>query len=98
MIDSVEIYFTDFAVDAAFSHAGGQASIIKVIFDNDFKAVNLATGEVESTGPQAVCKTSDVSNAVHGDTLTVGCISYYIIGIQPDGTGITILFLSKDQE
>lgn len=94
--DITDIILNDFAVDAAFSHAGGAASNIKIIFDNDFKAINLITGEVELAGPQAICKTSDVSTAIHGDTLVINSITYYIIGIQPDGTGITILILSRD--
>lgn len=94
--DIEDILFTDFALDAAFSHAGGQASTIKVIFDNDFKAVNIDTGMVESAGPMATCKTSDVLTAAHGDTLTINSVVYKIIGIEPDGTGMTTLILSKD--
>lgn len=81
---------------AAFSHAGGAAVDIPVIFDNDFKALNVDTGMVESAGPMAICKTSDVSTAVHNDTLTINSVVYKIIGIQPDSMGLTTLILSKD--
>ena len=81
---------------AAFSHSGGVAVDISVIFDNDFRAVNMADGVIESAGPQAVCKSSDVASAVHGDTLAISGTTYNIIGIEPDGTGMTTLILSKD--
>lgn len=82
---------SEFAVEATFKGA-----TINVIFDDEFEGVNLQTGNVESSAPQAYCKSTDVSNAVHGDTLTIGEVIYKIIGIQADGTGISILILSKD--
>lgn len=82
--------------DAVYTPQGGAASAIKVIFDNEYRAVNIETGQVESAGPQATCKTSDVANAKHGETLVINSTTYYIIEIQPDGTGFTILILSRN--
>ncbi|OGP65795.1 MAG: hypothetical protein A3K22_00985 [Deltaproteobacteria bacterium RBG_16_42_7] len=82
--------------DALLFSAGAGSKIIKVFFDNDYQGVNMFTGEVESAGPQAQAKTSDVVGVAHGDTLEIRGITYYIKGIKPDATGITNLVLSKD--
>lgn len=92
----INIFFSDWAIDATYTPQGGQASAIKAIFDNSFDAVNLTGGVVESASPQATVKTTDVPNAKHGDTLNINSITYKIIGIHPDATGITLLILSKD--
>ncbi len=93
----IDIYFSDFAVDAVYTPQGGSASTIKVIFNNEYAAAMSSIGVgIEGALPEAVCKTSDVTNAKHSDTLTVGSTTYHVLNVQPDGTGITILTLSKD--
>jgi len=82
-------------VDAIYTPQGGQASSIKVLFDNDFKVIDLSTG-IESAAPAVTCKTSDVASVKHNDTLVISSVTYYVSGIQQDGTGITILILSRD--
>lgn len=85
-------------VDAVFTPAGGIGTIIKVIFNKEYQTIEMLSGGVgvESSGPVATCKTSDVSGAKHGDTLAISGTTYYISGVQPDGTGITKLLLSED--
>lgn len=97
--DIDNLLFTDYAVDAVYTPQGGQAASIKVIFDNEYQAIEMlgAGVGVESTSPAAICKTTNISSAKHGDTLAVGGKTYYISGVQPDGTGITRLLLSEDQ-
>ena len=56
----------------------------------------MATGEIESTDPQVIVKASDISGIEHGATLIINSITYYVVGIHPDGTGIVILMLSRD--
>lgn len=100
--ESTQVRETDVAAmlsdfkDAAFSHAGGAASAIKAIFLSPFEAMQLFGAEVESSAPVAVCKTTDVSTAIHGDTLVINSITYYIRGVEHDGTGTTVLVLSRD--
>lgn len=65
---------------------------ITVDFGNAFRVV----AGVESFGPQALCASADVTDAVHGSTLEIGGVTYFVIGIQPDGTGMTLLILSKE--
>lgn len=91
----LDIFFSSdgFAVQATY-----EGRIINVIFDSEYQALEMLGGGVgvESSSPSALCKTSDVSNAKHGDTLTISGTTYYVTGVQPDGTGITRLLLSKD--
>ena len=99
MTTDLGVFFnaSDFGTVASFKHGSADAVAITVIFDDEFKAVNPALGEVESSAPQAECKASDVSTAVHDDLLTVNSIAYKIIGIQPSFDGrTTILILSRD--
>ena len=83
--------YTELTTAATFKTA-----TINVIFDNEFSAARtIGDIEIEAAGPQALCKTSDVSAAVHNDTLVIGGVTYYIKGIEPDGLGVTTLILSK---
>lgn len=65
------------------------------IFDETFIEVDPtgATRAVESSDPQIMARTADVSALVHGSLLTISGSSYKVIGIEPDGTGITTLIL-----
>jgi hypothetical protein len=91
LLADINAFFTDFAVDASYHGAS-----IRVIFDESYKLVNALTGGIESTGPQAICQSSDVAGAQHGEQIVVNDTAYYITGIEPDGSGITVLTLSKD--
>ena len=97
-IDDLDVFFGDFGVDAVYTPQGGPASTIKVIFDNSYVAILGGGGleGVESTSPGAVCKSSDIVNARYGETLQIDSITYKIAGIEPDGTGMTVLRLSRD--
>ncbi len=91
--DDLDIFLDDdeFAVDVILN-----AVTIQGIFDNEFLAAVEGDIGIESTLPQGQFKTSDVSSAIHGDVMTINSVDYNIIGIQPDGTGITLIFLSQD--
>lgn len=79
----------EFAYAATFKSA-----TINVIFDRQYLAVN-AGGEiqVESSEPVALCKATDVSTAVQGDTITIDSVAYTIVEVEPDFTGTTNLRL-----
>jgi hypothetical protein len=83
--------FVDFGIDATYG-----ASTIQVIFDNEFLAASAFDIEVESREPKCYVKESDVSGIDQGDTLVINSTTYYVIKVEPDGTGLTRLILSKD--
>lgn len=66
------------------------------IFDDAAQVVNQVSGEVETSSPQFTCRTIDVTGVSQGTTITINNIGYKAINIEPDGTGITVIQLSKD--
>ncbi len=69
---------------------------IKGIFDNAFVEDQQDDIDVETLQPQVTVKTSDVTGLTQGDTMTINSVVYNVIGIQPDGTGLTNVLLSQD--
>lgn len=86
----------DFAVSATYTPAGGSASTISGIFDDEYEPIEVGGFvPVASSSPVFQCKTSDVSSAAEGDALTVNSTSYLIRTVMDDGTGTTMLQLEK---
>lgn len=93
LADLDELFDTDeFAIEVTLT--GGTK--INGIFDDEFRGVNIQDGEIRTTAPQVLCKSSDVSGVALGNTVTINSIAYKVIERQPDGTGLTTLILSKD--
>ncbi len=88
----------DFDEAAVYTPSGGQARTVQVVFDNEYQAAQFqqSDAEIESSGPKATCRESDVSGVAHGDTLQVRGTIYSIAEVHPDGTGLVILILSRD--
>ena len=94
-------------VSATYTPSGGSATTIKVIIEDEYLSVDGLTVGVEGSTPVAYCKTKDVSSAAHGDTLAFaaqttksgtqfkGAVTYEVVGVQPDATGITALVLEQ---
>lgn len=76
-----------FAQNATLSGGG----VVPVIFDKAYQGA--LAGLVESTGPQCVAKSADVSTVVQGSTLVIASVTYTVTGVEADGTGITTLQL-----
>ena len=89
--------------DAALKHianktasaydAYGQALSFTVIFDAASEV--LFGGMVSDVGPQVMCKTADVADAVWDSGITVGVTAYTVANIHHDGTGVTTLSLRE---
>ncbi len=77
----------EFGVTANYD--GG--TTIQGIYDDEY----YESLDVESSDPVFHCRTSDVSDAVHGKTLVVNATNYTVKGVEPDGTGFTLLRLEK---
>lgn len=91
----------DFAVAATYTATGEDAATINVLFDAPFNSVPLDTGErdIESNTPTALCQTSDVSAAAHGDVIVINSTTYHVVGVQADSgsgyQGTTLLVLEQ---
>lgn len=77
------MFFADFGVDAVVDGVN-----VVGIFD---KAYQESFGIVSGDNPILVVS-SNVA-AAEGDSVTINATSYTVAGVQPDGTGITILQL-----
>ena len=83
----------EFGIAATYN---GSATVYG-IFENDyFDGMTEGGVSVEASQPRFSCRTADVSSAAHGDTLLLGGTTYNVVGVQPDGTGMTMLLL-EDQ-
>lgn len=87
---------TDFAQSVTYTPSGGSSVSILGIFDNEFSLNDISEMGYQNMNPYITCKTSDVNNATNGDTFVISSVTYYVIGVQPDGTGITRIILSKN--
>lgn len=86
----------DFGVAATYTPSGGSPATVNGIFDNEFFEVE-AGGEiaVAMEQPRFTCRTSDVSTAAEGDSITINSIAYTVRVVQSDGTGVTVLVLEE---
>ena len=76
MFDDLDVFFSEFAVDASFTPAGGAEETAKVIFDSPDETVfgeRVMTTEYLITLPQSVFVTLK-----GGDVLNIGSKSYKV--------------------
>jgi hypothetical protein len=78
----------DFGVTAT---VGGTS--FTVILDKIYVEQAVGTVGIEGSNPVAICRSSDVSSVVHNTAITVDSISYTVVGVEPDNTGVTLLVL-----
>ena len=70
--------------------------LIRCQFENEFAQQLPGEVGVAAASPRAYCRTEDVSTAAVDDTLVIDGTTYNVIAVEPDGTGVTVLVLSKD--
>lgn len=87
----------DFGVEATWTKAAGGASTLTGIIEN---AAGLMQGFVEtgyvSAGPSFVFRTADMpATGAQGDTLVVDAVTWKIVTVLPDGTGMSRATLER---
>lgn len=89
--EDMSAYFrtADFGTAAVYS---GSGATINGVLDAEYLE---PMGRVQASTPVFACATADVASATHGQTLTIGATVYKIVGVEPDGTGMTVLRLEK---
>ena len=85
----------DFGQSVTYTPNGGGGSSINAIFDQAFFQVDGSTGALESSQPMVTVLSSDVTGIDHGDTFTIAGTTYNVVGIQPDGQGMTEVLLEE---
>lgn len=78
--------------DATVSIDGSDSSI-KVIINKEYFAIPGESVDVTGFQPMVHCRTQDITGIDTDDTIAVGGVTYNIIEIQDDGTGVTELIL-----
>ena len=63
------------------------------IFDDKFLMVDDLSLNIESSEPQLLCRSSDLTGVTNGGTLVVNSTNYVITTLEPDGTGLTVITL-----
>ena len=94
--DLAELFSTDeHGTAGTFTPDGGSASTVNGIFGNVY--FDIPAGETGIEGKQSsfMCRSSDITDAAHGDSLVVSGTTYTVRGVQPDGTGVTTLILES---
>lgn len=66
---------------------------IVVLFDNGYQGA--LSGFAESSGPNCLARTADVASLVQGSPITINALAYRIANVQPDGFGVTTLYLEQ---
>ena len=69
---------------------------INVQFVDEYEAITLFGLEIENARPMAMAATADIAGIKHRDALVINTITYYVVEIRDDGTGVTTLLLSKE--
>lgn len=85
-VESFAPLFADFGVDATLAGAP-----VRGIFDDAYG--EAFGGLVSGSGPMFRLPSSVA--ATRGNALVIGATTYTVAGIEPDGTGLTVLRLEK---
>jgi hypothetical protein len=87
-VEPLAVYFTDFAEDVTWSVG---SATVQAIFDNEYQT---ALGVVSRT-PGVKVQDSQIPGVANAQTLTIRGQLYKIVGVEPDGRGVTRLQLEK---
>jgi hypothetical protein len=71
----------------------GTSSNISVIINNEYFDIPGDSVDIVGSQPVVHCRSTDVSGVDTSDTITISGITYNIVNIQPDNTGVTVLVL-----
>ncbi|MBK7592226.1 MAG: hypothetical protein IPI27_13395 [Betaproteobacteria bacterium] len=76
----------DFAVTATLAGVS-----VTGIFDAQY--YEPLGNDVQGSQPMFMLPTASAPSAAHGQTLVIGASTYKVRGVEPDGTGVTVLRL-----
>lgn len=95
----LDIIFAEEGKDFPLDH-GSLNQAVEMVFVEPGKAVDVMSGTVQTTDPQGIVRTADITAKQIGyDTILthpVTGIDYAIRGIDADGAGLTVLTLTTE--
>jgi hypothetical protein len=69
---------------------------IAAVFDEDYQATDLTTGEISDLGPVLGLRVSDLPAApAVGDAVSIAGVAYSVADVRPDGEGGAVLPLHE---
>lgn len=86
--EDLSVFFRDFGAQATLG-----AASVRGVFDNAFE--DAGSLGVFGTQPIFTCATGDLAGVQVGQSATVQAVAYRIVGIEPDGTGISTVRLER---
>lgn len=81
---------------AIWHRTGADDLPIRCIFDGETTLQDPDTGQVVTSAPQMWAATADLSGMARNDRIEFSGLFYRVKSIQPDGTGLTVVELSRD--
>ena len=78
---------------AKYTPSGGSVSEITVIFRHDYYLEDVGNVGVETQQAVITVQTSKVPGIAHGDLIEIDSANYNVVGVRPDGTGISEIVL-----
>lgn len=82
-----------FSPGVTFPDRNGETADITAIFDNNFLEVRGIDSAVASSQPTILARTIDLADVVRNSMIELGADKYKVVGIEPDGSGMTTLLL-----
>lgn len=89
--EDLSAFFSEAEFSVSATLPGG--AVVQVIFDEQHQ--DALGGVFEASGPTALGRASDLSALLHGSTVQLRTRTWRVVGIQPDGTGLTRLILER---
>jgi hypothetical protein len=88
----------EFAEAVTYEDLDGVSYALKGIFDHEFQAVDVESGaEITSTQPVLWTQTSKLRKEPRtNDIVIIRGIRFKVVDNQPDGTGVSMLFLNRE--
>jgi hypothetical protein len=93
--NSAPLFTTGLGKDVLYIPIGGVRKTIKGIFDPERFETDPYGPDTINIPAQVVCQTSDIPTARHKAQVKVGGAIYEIVDKEPDGHGMTTLFLNR---
>ena len=89
----------DFATTATIQLQDGTSRQVVGVYDDPYLNAELGEYDLDTTRPRFVCKAVDVQGVIRGDTMTLtdGTVLDILTSPQPDGTGMAMLDMAKQQ-
>ena len=88
--------FKDIMDTAIYKNASGLMRGIRIMFESKYAGVGFGETQIASNELTALVFTSDVTDITNDATITYDGTVYKVIGIMPDGTGLTSLTMSME--